>query len=508
MNPFEQVPAMQVKEAVITGPENWGQEVYVQTIEAATIEEYQNYLKELEEAGFVRHISIFSETRIRNATYRKGDLFVAVTFGTKKTMITSYYDSTYPDWDGEKIFREVPGMDRWKGEISEPADYGAGNYVVTASNTRKEEYQAFLVAVKEGGFSEYVAQELYGKVFCAVYVKGRLVLTVTHMAKINRTYISACYDLPLSPHLQYSEEYKKENLPNAKTTLHIPELWTFGNSFIFKLKNGNFIVSDGGARCEVGYFLDYIETLTEDGKKPVIEAWFISHAHVDHSGVLERIGAVPEYAERIYVEGLYYNRPNDCVLALQPSTRIDIRLMEKAAQTLRTTDGGHPKIYRPQTGQRYYFSDISIDILLGQEQVLCENYYQRDFNDSSTWCMFNIEGQKGLFGGDGGTGAMDVILGAYDREDLELDLFATLHHCLNTMDYFTDYCTIKTALFTRASDSKTRAEDNEHLKEVSQEWFTRAEGPRVLTFPYEVGTSQILPHFEWIYNEGEERPFS
>ncbi len=508
MKPFEQVPAMQVKEAVVTGPENWGQEIYVQTIEAATIEEYQNYLRVLEDAGFILHIAIDSETRIHNATYRKGDLFVAVTYGSKKTMIVSYYDSSYPDWDGEQIFRDVPGMEIWGKKAGEPADYGAGNYVITVEDTEKKDYLSFLAAVRNAGFTQYAAQELYGKVFCATYVKERMVLTVTHMTKLHKTYISACYDLPLSPHLHYKEEYKKGNRQNTKTTLHIPELWTFGNSFIFQLKNGNFIVSDGGARCEAEYFLDYIEKLADKGKKPVIEAWFISHGHVDHSGVLERIGSVPEYAERIYVEGLYYSMPNDCVIALQPSTRIDFRLMKKASQVLRTTTGEHPKVYRPQTGQRYYFNDISIDILLSQEQVLCENYYRRDFNDSSVWCMFNIEGQKGLFGGDGGTGGMDVIVSTYDREDLNLDLFATLHHCLNTMDYFTDYCTVKTALFTRASEPTTRVEDNAHLKEVSQEWFTREEGPRVLTFPYKVGTAEILPHFEWIYNEGEERPFS
>lgn len=122
--------------------------------------------------------------------------------------------------------------------------------------------------------------------------------------------------------------------------------------------------------------------------------------------------------------------------------------------------------------------------------------------------MFTIEGQKALFGGDGGNGATDVIMSTYNKEYFNLDVFTTLHHGLNTFNNFTDFCKIKTTLFTRASDPRVQIEENQHLKDVSEEWFSRAEGPRVLTFPYKVGTSKILPHFEWIYNIGEERPFS
>ena len=179
-----------------------------------------------------------------------------------------------------------------------------------------------------------------------------------------------------------------------------------------------------------------------------------------------------------------------------------------ASTVFKTSEGKEPQLYRMREGERYYFNDITIDIILAQEQHLCENYYRRDFNDSSTWCMFEIEGQKALFGGDGGPGATDIIMRAYDRKYFELNLFATLHHCLNTFDDFTDFCKIKTAIFTRASEPKTNVTENQHLQEVSEEWFTRAEGPRILTFPYKVGSSQILPHFDWIYNIGEEKPFS
>ena len=285
-------------------------------------------------------------------------------------------------------------------------------------------------------------------------------------------------------------------------------MWKFGNSFIFKLKNGHFVISDGGFMCESGYFLDYLESLVPNGEKPIIDGWFVSHSHPDHSGVIRTLWLNPEDANRIYVEGFYYNEPNNAVFAFDQGGRVQANSLKNAAQVLHTTTGSHPEIYRPQTGQRYFFNDIVVEIILGQEQHLCENYSPRDFNDSSTWCMFIIDGQKCLLGGDGGKGAMDVIMSFYRREYFNLDLFATLHHCLNTYNAFTDFCTIKTALFTRASKPRTYVDENEYLINASQEWFSRAEGPRKLVFPYKLGSSEILPHFEWIYNVGEERPYS
>lgn len=394
--------------------------------------------------------------------------------------------------------------------MSEAMDYGGGNYVTVIEDATWERYKDLLQKMEQDGFEKHSdnGEGLYNAVFCSTYTNEQMVYTVTYIKRLEKIYISMCYGLTLSEHLLYNKKYIADNKEDAQTRLHLPEMWTFGNSFIFELKNGHFIISDGGAECETPYLLDYLENLVDSGSKPIIEAWFISHAHIDHCGVLRAIAKNPLYADKIYVEGIYFNEPNAKVVSLDPATAKDIEFIKTAAQVLKTTEGKKPEIYRPQTGQRYYFNDITVDIILTQEQILLENYYKGDFNDSSTWCMFNVEGQKCLLGGDGGTGAMNVIIGAYKQQDFELDMFATLHHCLNTTDCFTDYCRVKTAIFTRASEPRTHVDANKHLKDVSEEWFTRADGPRVLTFPYTVGTSEVLPHFEWRYNIGEEKPFS
>lgn len=509
MKPYEEIPTMQAENGIFDGPHLIGTEVYRTFIENATKEEFETYLNVLKETGFISRNKVDSdEKRIWTETFQKENLCVTAYYRTKRTTITSWYATLSADKDTPDIFQNVPMMDI--ALCGKPVDYGAGNYVVTVEHTTKTDYENYLSKLESNGFVKYVdnGAGLYNSVFTSTYMKDRIVLTVTYIDKLQKTYISACYDLPLSKHLFYDESDIAGNKEGAQTELHLPEMWKFGNSFIFKLKNGHFLVSDGGFMCEAGYFLDYLETLVPKGEKPIIEGWFISHAHPDHSGVVRTLWLTPEYADRILVEGFYYNEPSNAVFAFDQGGRVQVNSLKNATKMLRTTQGTHPEIYRTQTGQRYYFNDIIVDIVLGQEQHPCVNYSPRDFNDSSTWCMFVIEGQKCLFGGDGGNGATDVIMSMYDSNYFDLDLFTTLHHGLNTFNDFTDFCKIKTTLFTRASNPRVQIEENQHLKDVSEEWFSRAEGPRVLTFPYKVGTSKILPHFEWIYNVGEEKPFS
>lgn len=413
------------------------------------------------------------------------------------------------------IFQNLPPMEAKDGLAGKTVHYGAGNYVTLVEHTTKAEYDAYLAELTQAGYAVFVSNKdsLDGVVLSTTLVKDNTVLTVTHILRRKRTYISFCADLPLSEHLFYKAEYIKDNKPNAKTTLHMLELWHFGNSFVIQLKNGHFLISDGGGGHEIRYLLDYLESLVPQGEKPVVDGWFISHGHSDHHGALgaffwEKGG---ELADRICVEGIYFNQPNDSVYQRDPWTWLSVAEIRGAARYLRNSAGKHPPIYRPQTGQRYYFNDITVDIIHAQEQLPNEDYqnedYPGDFNDSSTWCMVTIEGQKVLFSGDGDIGAMEVLMKTYDSSYFHLNLMTLMHHGFNTYDKFTDYIKVETVLATaRDKLPVCRTRQNAYFKEKVKEWFAWGEGTRVFTFPYRAGESRLLPHFDWKYHQGKTRP--
>lgn len=414
---------------------------------------------------------------------------------------------TFADWTDIESFQTVPAMIVADTKIGSAVDYGGKDYVIDINGTDLEDYQAYLQTLEENGFKKYVdngTEGLDGAVYTSTFTKDTLVVTVTQLVSCFKTYISACDGLALSPNLIYNDSYAADNMDGAKTTLHMQELYDNGNSFLIQLKNGHFIMNDGGRAEDLPYLLDYMESLVLEGEKPVVDAWFISHAHDDHVGWIKSIVSDASQIGRICVEAFYFSQPSSAVSVAFGTT--DVQNFMINYQFLKNSEGNAPALYRPQTGQRYYFDDITVDVVFAQEQLTIDNY-SGDYNDSSTWLMYTIEGQKFLLCGDAEFGSVKAVMHTYDSEYFNLDLYAVFHHGINVYDYFTDYCTLKTILYPNyrcgslhAGNEWERKEANAHLISVAEEAIAWGKGTVVFSFPYEVGTARIMPATEWVYN--------
>jgi len=374
-----------------------------------------------------------------------------------------------------------------------------------------QEYQAYLDSLEEKGFRKYVdngSDGLEGCVWNSVYTKDHLVVTVIYIDKTHKCYITEMKDLPLSEHFIHRENSLDKVSQNAKTRLHMPELHSMGNSFIIQLKNGHFILDDGGMRADALYLLDYLEQLVSGGEKPVVDAWFLSHGHIDHVGVLLDFGSHPEYAERIIVEGVYFCEPDEEVCERWNMTEV-IQKVKLGIQNCKTSRSEQTPIYRPQTGQRYYFQEVTVDVLHTQEQLPLEAY-ENGFNESSTWLLYTIEGQRFLHGGDAGKGAVVAVIDNYGPECLDFDIMATFHHGQNIFNTYLNAVRYKTVLYTTfVSGSQTanyKEAENKRLQERAEEYMSWGDGTKILTFPYQVGTAQSLPPRKWIYHPDREIP--
>ena len=399
------------------------------------------------------------------------------------------------------FFPELPMPEGPNITATEIEDWGEGHYVTTHSGVTKDDYNNYLVVLDELEYKKFAdnGEGLGGTVFNATYTKGKWAVTVIYMAKREMMSVSVCFDKPLSERLIYKDEYVKDNIPGAKTKLHMLELWWLGNSFVLQLKNGHFIISDGGTKEDAKYLMDYLYSLTPEGEKPVIEAWLISHGHSDHCGVIAELLNLP--SDTFYLEGIYFNASGETMLKKEQYSRMDAAWMHFVTKVFKKQDGTSAEFYRPQTGQRLYFSDISIDVVHAQEQLILEEA-TADINDCSTWFMLNIEGQKVLLTGDGENGCQKTIMANYNRDYLDLDMMTLMHHGFNTHDYFTDYCKLKTLLVTAKDVTPVRqANENNYLKSKVEEHFSWGDGAKVMTFPYTVGSYETLPKNQWIYHD-------
>lgn len=447
-------------------------------------------------------------------------LFLAGVFvGCSKVSMQDNADNTakkaevklYDEFTDIKLFQGVPAMSVKNGRTDIKGDLGGANQVILVNGSTADEYWSYLDVLQESGFKKYVdngEEGLYGDVLSTTLTKDDLVLDVIHMKKTELTYIVAEDDLALSDRLFYKDEYVKGNIEGAQTTLHMLELYDYGNSFVIQLKNGHFIITDGGREKDLPYLLDYLESLVPEGEKPVVEAWFITHPHGDHASVFKGFDTNWMYLERVYVEGIYMDLYNSDV-----ATRMNVTSVQLAVSTvankLETTDGAHPKVYRPQAGQTYYFSDITVDVMSTMIQCPEDNWYRwnANVNEFSAWLMFNIEGQKYLNIGDADFGSMRAVMRTFDSEDLDMDIMAVSHHGINVHNEFSDYISVKTLLYPNfgiygsfeegqswGGSWQASVTRNEYLQENVLESYSYIDGTIVMTFPYKVGTAQNLGH--------------
>ncbi|MBE6712997.1 MAG: MBL fold metallo-hydrolase [Ruminococcaceae bacterium] len=382
-------------------------------------------------------------------------------------------------------------------------DCGDGYLVKEYRGAAEKDYLDYLAALEGCGFEKYSdnGDGIGGTVFTATFTKDLWQVTPLYLKKSGKLFISLCFNKPLSPRMLPCEENVFDK--DAKTRLHMIELWWFGNSFVIQLKNGNFILCDGGRRADARYLLDYLEALTPAEKKPVVEAWLISHAHSDHCGALCELRG--DLAKRICVEGIYYSIAGDTLYQKAQGTRVDTANMLLAAKGLKDALGNPTAFYRPQTGQKYYFSDLVIEVVHSQEQLL-RDVATKDINETSTWFMLCAEGQKCLLTGDGEKGCMTALMENYTKEYLSLDMMTLMHHGYNTMDEFTDYCKVKTLLLTVRDNTPVRqVNENDYLRANVDEYFNWGDGTKIMTFPYTLGSFETLAPNKWIYHNPAER---
>ncbi|MBQ9393663.1 MAG: hypothetical protein IJU18_06700 [Oscillospiraceae bacterium] len=426
----------------------------------------------------------------------------------EKKTIVSGDASTLGAYSQYDLFANVPALTGASVRYENAVDDGADTYSINVYDTTQDEYNAYLKVLENSGFTRYTdngEHGLGGYVYKTYFQKDSLRLSVTYFTRLNRTMISACEKGAWSEHLAYNEDYLAGNKPGAKTTLYLPELYTTGASFFFQLKNGHFIINDGGTENELPYLLDDLEKLTPEGEKPVIEAWFMSHPHIDHMGVFKAFLENKEQMDRVYVENVYYN----CVSAEAETYYGGEKLsnyVRGLPPMLKRSDGAAPVLHEIVLGDRYYFNDITVEAVFTSEAMPYEEWTGE--NATSTWLMYYVEGQTILFPADGTFAAQQFIMRAYGSEYLDLDVYFPSHHGYDVFDQFTDYLKrVDTVLYPNyhkllGGDTGygTHTVQLLHLNEVAQESYTYGEGTVVMQFPYTVGSATTLPMREWSYN--------
>ena len=201
-----------------------------------------------------------------------------------------------------------------------------------------------------------------------------------------------------------------------------------GMCYVIKLSNGRAIVIDGGFNND--YCADNIyNTLgkmdiakTGDGKY-IIEAWIFSHAHGDHNGA---VGVFAEkYSKNADVVYYMHNFPVDgeLVAGMPDITEFSKIWLESFPGATRVD---------PHAGLKYYFGNVTIDMLYTPDMVYAYNKQVDYFNDTSLIYKLTAGGSSVLFYGDAAENASIAMWDAYDSTAFKSDILQITHHGLYT----------------------------------------------------------------------------
>ncbi len=402
---------------------------------------------------------------------------------------------TFSEWTDNELYQNIPAMVYDNTIIGEVEDYGDGYYVLPISGTSLENYQEYLKLLEKKKFEKYYdnGEGLNGTVYTATFSKDTLSVTVTHMVNLHKTYLSVKENATFSPHLFKENADTSGNKPGAKTTLHM--LQVEGNAFVIQLKNGHFICSDTGTQYFMQKNIEYMESLVPEGEKPVVEAWFFSHDHQDHTGGLKEFMRDTKLSSRVIVESVYFSELSDATAAQLYGGSTEVGTVSTYTAALRNSAGEIPPLYRPHAGETYYFNDIVIEIPYTQEQIPFLEY-EGDINGSSLWMKIYIEGQTFLLNGDTERNNVNGAAAMYDQDYFNVDIMSVFHHGHNIHAGTETYFKAETLLYPSWGLFNNRWGDlainaNKIMMADAKEAVSVLNGHVTLEFPYTLGSYKV-----------------
>lgn len=192
-------------------------------------------------------------------------------------------------------------------------------------------------------------------------------------------------------------------------------------SIIITTEGGKVIAIDGGRRENADYMIEYLKEITGQAI-PVVDAWFLTHAHNDHLPAFYEI--VQNRSSEVVIGTVFYNLPS-----IQYYTRIPEEVDEDGAITTKTFFEILPliadRVCVASGGDVYEIGDAKFEILYSAETDIKVNVC----NNASLVFKMTLGGKTVMFTGDCGVEAGLKILERYgDSGILKCDICQMAHH--------------------------------------------------------------------------------
>lgn len=187
--------------------------------------------------------------------------------------------------------------------------------------------------------------------------------------------------------------------------------WVQGMSYIIETPAGETIIIDGGYLEDADFL--YEEIKRRGGR---VHAWFLTHPHVDHIGVLTQM--LQDHPKLdIQIDGLYFHFPERDFIFQKPGAANNQRFFAALSKHV-------IPIFTPNAGDVIPFGGLSVEIV--HHPVEYHDYPH--LNPTSMIMRIHFPKRDVLILGDFDVNAQEEYLKLHDVSKLRCDIVQMAHH--------------------------------------------------------------------------------
>ena len=295
--------------------------------------------------------------------------------GTVNVSIPSEALNVVEVHSGSKTLSAVPVFDGTTFVATSTSDKKCHQIIL--EDTTPESYKNYISRLESEGYKKYTDNNISGNLFTTLYNSDYTLNVGYYKPNDECRIVIEPFEEKTLIGLESDNKY------TAVTTTQITMLGcefkessgTYkgnGLSLLYRLADGSFVIVDGGHDTNSTWWRNNLmDAITEQakeyasGKDIRIAAWFISHAHGDHMGMLKNEAS--NFAKKFTVERVIANLMSDKEIekSLSSSYKENFGGGEaKVTNQVRTaaSDLG-AELIQCHTGQKFYFADTVFEIL-------------------------------------------------------------------------------------------------------------------------------------------------
>ena len=207
-----------------------------------------------------------------------------------------------------------------------------------------------------------------------------------------------------------------------------------GMTYLIRLRDGRFIIIDGGYECSPAELLGMMHTLHPKAEKDAVyevAAWIFTHPHDDHVMLLFKLIRDEESLARLKIGRMIYNTACDELMKTRCEDSFGVSQRHKEITGM-LSEGG-TEFWKPHTGMSFDIGELTFDLYYTQnEWTVADMVF---LNDASA--VFSISrkgGRKVMILGDIMEVAGAYLMKMYAPEALRADAVQVAHHSVRGPD--------------------------------------------------------------------------